>query len=407
MPGESMPGSETLNSLRQHPGINKAFSFIRNSETAFTAEQIRICEIPAPTFAEQERGEYIAARFRDLGLAEVEIDLEGNVCGLLHGQADDILVAVSAHLDTVFPLDTDVRVRRYAAKLVAPGIGDNASGLAAMIAMIEAIKAAGIRPRGSILFVATVGEEGEGDLRGARFLFTQHHLAGRITHFISFDGPGCELITTQALGSRRYRITLEGPGGHSWTDFGVVNPIHALGRAIARLSELSVPFEPRTTYNVGRIVGGSSVNVIPERASIDVDIRSVEESELSRVEDFLLSSVNFAVRAENSIRAASHQGLKVDVNLIGHRPSGDTSRNSRIVELAIEATKAVGFKPLINCASTDANIPISMGIPAITIGAGGKGGDAHRLSEWYDPAGRDRGYQRALLLILGLTGLAS
>ena len=397
---------DSLASLLRHDQVTLAFDYIKKNSASFTEELIRICEIPAPPFQEQERGKYIARRFAEAGLTDIQTDTVGNVIGFYHGSTDDPLLVVSAHLDTVFPENTEIKVKTFITKLLAPGIGDNASGLAALIAMIEALTHARIKTRGTIAFVATVGEEGEGDLRGARYLFTQGDLANRITHFISFDGPDNQFITHQALGSRRYRITLAGPGGHSWTDFGVVNPIHALSRAVARLAEFPVPYEPRTTYNVGRISGGDSVNVIPQSASIDVDIRSTDEQEISCVEDFLLSSVNYAVRAENSLRAGSHHSLKLDVSLIGHRPSGETPQQSLLVQTALAATQSVGIKPYLNCASTDANIPMSMGIPAITIGAGGKGGDAHRLTEWYEPTGRDVGYQRALLLILAMTGLA-
>jgi acetylornithine deacetylase/succinyl-diaminopimelate desuccinylase-like protein len=271
--------------------------------------------------------------------------------------------------------------------------------------MIEALNTARIKLRGSIAFVATVGEEGEGNLRGARYLFTAGGLAGRVTDFISFDGPGSEFITHQALGSRRYRVTLEGPGGHSWTDFGVVNPVYALGRVVAHLSEYRVPYEPRTTYNVGRIEGGDTVNVIPEIARMDVDLRSTDETHLSRLEEFFLHQVNHAVQRENALRAASGHSLRSDIKLIGHRPSGETSPQSSLVKYAVEASRAVGITPILNCASTDANIPISLGIPAITIGAGGRGGDAHRLTEWYEPVGREIGYQRALLLMLAMVGM--
>lgn len=396
---------DSVSSLIRHEAVLQTFSFIKISASEFTDEQIRICEIPAPPFQEELRGQYIASRFRELGLSDVHTDTEGNVIGFYHGDIEGQLLVVSAHLDTVFPVGTDFKVRRFSSKILAPGIGDNASGLAAMIAMIRLLKVGNFKTRGSIAFVATVGEEGEGDLRGAKYLFYTGTLSGKISQFISFDGPGSDFITHQALGSRRYRIAFEGPGGHSWTDFGVVNPAHAIGRAIARMAEFPVPQNPRTTYNVGRIEGGTSVNVIPERASFDVDIRSTDDYELSRVEDFLLSSVNHAMRSENSLRAGAHHSLRLDVNLIGHRPSGETSEHTPLVQTAIEATKAVGVQPWLNCASTDANIPISLGIQAITIGAGGKGGDAHRLTEWYEPTGRDIGYQRALLLILATAGL--
>ncbi len=401
-----VPTHSAISSLPRDPGVQRALHFIQQSAAHFTAEHIRICEIPAPPFKEQERGNYFAARFAELGLADVHVDAIGNVIGLRRGATDTPMLVVSAHLDTVFPEHTNVRVKPIGTRLCAPGIGDNCAGLAALIAMIEALNEGNLKLQGSVAFVATVGEEGEGNLRGARHLFTEGRLAERISAFISFDGPGADFITHQALGSRRYRIALNGPGGHSWSDFGVVNPVHALGRIIAKLADYPAPHEPRTTYNVGRIEGGDCVNVIPERAQMDVDLRSTNEVELARLEEFLLQAIQHATRAENSLRAASGRSLQTDIQLIGHRPSGKLSRHSLLVKLAIEASQAVGINPFLNCASTDANIPISLGIPAITIGAGGKGGDAHRLSEWYDPTGRDIGYQRALLLLLGMVGVA-
>ncbi|MGH9850046.1 MAG: M20/M25/M40 family metallo-hydrolase, partial [Blastocatellia bacterium] len=348
---------------------------------------------------------YFAARFTELGLSDVHTDSEGNVIGFYRGQSDEPLLVLSAHLDTVFPEGTDVRVRRTGSRLLAPGIADDAAGLAALIGLIQTLNAAQMKLRGTIAFVATVGEEGEGDLRGVRHLFSEGRLVGRVSAFVSFDGTGVDFITHQALGSRRYRVTLTGPGGHSWGDFGVVNPVHALGRVIARMADYRAPVEPRTTYNIGRIEGGESINVIPQSASMYVDLRSASEIELSRLEDFLLAAVNHAVVDENALRAASGRKLQVELAIIGNRPSGEISRDSLLVRTAIEATRALGVNPILNRASTDSNIPISLGIPAITIGAGGVSNDSHRLSEWYDPTGRELGYKRALLIALGMTGI--
>lgn len=397
--------STSVADLLEDTRLAEAFAFIDSSSVRFNSELIRICEIPAPPFKEQERGRYFAARFNELGLDDVHTDTEGNVIGFYCGEREQPLVVVSAHLDTVFPEGTDVRVRHVGSRMCAPGIADNCAGLAALIGLIQAMNAGQIKLRGTIAFVATVGEEGEGDLRGVRHLFTEGKLAKRVSSFISFDGTGVDFITHQALGSRRYRIRLEGPGGHSWGDFGVVNPVHALGRAVARLADYHAPAEPRTTYSVGRIEGGESVNVIPQSASMDVDLRSVSDPELARLEDFLLMALNRAVIDENVMRAASGKKLKADVRLIGNRPSGETPRESYLVRTAMEASRVLGITPILNRASTDANIPISLGIPAITIGAGGKSNDSHRLSEWFDPTGRELGYKRALLLTLGLAGL--
>ena len=397
--------STSVADLLEDTRLAEAFAFIDSSSVRFNSELIRVCEIPAPPFKEQERGRYFAARFNELGLDDVHTDTEGNVIGFYCGEREQPLVVVSAHLDTVFPEGTDVRVRHVGSRMCAPGIADNCAGLAALIGLIQAMNAGQIKLRGTIAFVATVGEEGEGDLRGVRHLFTEGKLAKRVSSFISFDGTGVDFITHQALGSRRYRIRLEGPGGHSWGDVGVVNPVHALGRAVARLADYHAPAEPRTTYSVGRIEGGESVNVIPQSASMDVDLRSVSDPELARLEDFLLMALNRAVIDENVMRAASGKKLKADVRLIGNRPSGETPRESYLVRTAMEASRVLGITPILNRASTDANIPISLGIPAITIGAGGKSNDSHRLSEWFDPTGRELGYKRALLLALGLAGL--
>jgi acetylornithine deacetylase/succinyl-diaminopimelate desuccinylase-like protein len=397
---------ETIAELLRAPRIARAFDFIDSSQARFTAELIRVCEIPAPPFKERDRGNYLAARFAELGLADAHIDSVGNVIGFYRGENEEPLLTLSAHMDTVFPEGTDVMVRRVGSRLCAPGIADDAAGLAALIGLIQTLNSAEIGLRGSIAFVATVGEEGEGDLRGARHLFSEGRLAGRVSAFVSFDGTTIEFITHQALGSRRYRITFKGPGGHSWGDFGVVNPFHALGRVIARLADYHAPQEPRTTYNIGRVEGGESVNVIPQSASMDVDLRSASELELSRLEEFLLGAVDRATRDENASRGTSGNRLQTELTMIGNRPSGETPRDRTLVRVAIEATRVMGVTPILNRASTDSNIPISLGIPAITIGAGGVSGDSHRLSEWYDPIGREIGYKRALLLAVGMCGLA-
>jgi len=396
---------KTITELLSDHRIARAFNFIDSSQARFTSELIRICEIPSPPFKEQERGRYFAARFAELGLADVHTDSEGNAIGFYRGESEEPLLVMSAHLDTVFPEETDVKVRRVGSRLCAPGIADDAAGLAALIGLIQTLNSAEIRLRGAIAFVATVGEEGEGDLRGVRHLFNEGRLAGRVSAFVSFDGTTIEFITHQALGSRRYRITFKGPGGHSWGDFGVVNPVYALGRVIARMANYRAPQEPRTTYNIGRIEGGESVNVIPQSASMDVDLRSVSELELSRLEEFLLAAVDRATLDENAARAASGSKLQADLTIIGNRPSGETPRDSLLVRTAIEASRVMGVTPILNRASTDSNIPISLGIPSITIGAGGVSSDSHRLSEWYDPAGREVGYKRALLLALGVVGI--
>jgi len=385
------------------PHVARALRFFETQADAITEEQIRICSIPASPFGEQERAEYLGRKFSELGLTEVEIDEEGNCLGLLRGASRSPLMVVSAHLDTVFSADTNFNVTRRNGKLYAPGIADDGCGLAALIAIVQAIQTIPIE--GSILFVGTVGEEGEGNLRGVRHLFTKGRWAKHVDSFLSFDGPGLDRITNRALGSRRYRVEVTGPGGHSWGDFGLPNPVHALGRAISRLAGYPAPREPRTTFNVGRIEGGRSVNAIPSQTSMEVDLRSAAEGELQRLDAFFRRAVKEAVDEENATRRAGDPLLKLKVDLIGERPTGETPAGSPLVEIAMEATKLIGTEPRLDQSSTDSNLPISLGIPAITLGAGGSSAFSHSLDEWYDPRGRDLGLKRGLLVILGMVGV--
>lgn len=391
--------------LIDSPELQPAFQFIDSHLERITEEHIRICSIPAPPFGEKERAEYLRKRFSELGLVDAQIDEEGNCLALLRGHSIAPLIVVSAHLDTVFPAATDLTVRRVGGKLLAPGISDDGCGLAALTAIVEALEAASIETEGSVLFAGTVGEEGEGNLRGVRYLLTRGEWANRIDAFISFDGPGTDRITNGALGSRRYRVQLHGTGGHSWGDFGVANPVHALGRAITKLASYPAPKEPRTTFNVGRIEGGSSINAIPQEAAMDVDLRSAGGQELLKLDAFFRRSMREAADEENARRRNGERPLELKVMLIGERPSGETPADAPIVRLAWEATEALGSTPHLDQSSTDSNLPISLGIPAITLGAGGTSGNSHTLEEWYDPRGRDVGLKRALLVILGLAGI--
>lgn len=396
----------TIVDLLGNSEIKRAFRFIDDNLDRITAEQVHICSIPAPPFAEQTRAEYFVKRFEELGLSEVHIDGEGNCLALREGRSSEPLLIVSAHLDTVFPEGTDVSVTRKGSKLLAPGISDDCCGLAALTAIAGALRESRIETEGSILFAATVGEEGEGNLRGVRYLVTEGEWANRIESFISFDGAEIDRITNQALGSRRYRVTLRGEGGHSWGDFGVANPVHALGRAITKLASYPAPKEPRTTFNVGRVDGGSSVNSIPHEATMEVDLRSANGEELLKLDAYFRRAVREASEDENASRRPGDRPLNVKVELIGERPSGETPPDSPLVKLALEATEALGAKARLNQASTDSNLPISLGIPAITIGAGGTSGNSHTLDEWYDPRGRDTGLKRGLLIIAATVGLA-
>lgn len=395
----------TIRHLMSSTEVAGAFRFFERNADAITEEQIRICSIPASPFGERERAEYLSEKFLSLGLTEVEIDEEGNCLGLIKGAARSPLIVVSAHLDTVFSSETDFTVVRRDNRLLAPGIADDGCGLAALIALAQAIQTQRIRTEGSILFVGTVGEEGEGNLRGVRYLLTRGRWASHVDAFLSFDGPGVDRITNRALGSRRYRVEFAGPGGHSWGDFGLPNPVHALGRAISRLAAYPVPREPRTTFNVGRIEGGTSVNAIPRTASMEVDLRSTAEAELRRLDAFFRRAMRDAADEENAKRRAGDQELKLKVDLTGERPTGETASDSPLVELAMEATRTCGHEPRLDQSSTDSNLPISLGIPAITLGAGGTSGYSHTLDEWYDPRDRAVGLKRGLLVVLGVVGV--
>ena len=386
-------------------GVRRAFEFFDTRGNEIIEEHIRICSIPAPPFGETARAEYLCRKLQEIGLTAARLDEEGNCIALRRGRADSPLLVVSAHLDTVFPAGTDFTVRRVASRLLAPGISDDGCGLAALIALAFSLQEMQIETEGSLLFVGTVGEEGEGNLRGVRHLLTRGEWANRIDAFLSLDGPGMDRITNGALGSRRYRVHLRGTGGHSWGDFGVANPVHALGRAISKLASYPAPRQPRTTFNVGRIEGGTSINAIPREALMDVDLRSASEGELLRLDAFFRRAVREAADDENATRRKGDLSLELTVKLIGQRPSGETPVASPIVELAQETTRALGFTPRLDQASTDANLPISMGIPAITLGAGGTSGSSHTFDEWYDPRGRELGLKRAVLVILGMVGL--
>jgi tripeptide aminopeptidase len=398
--------AKLIQEILARPEVNESFRYFEQEAEAITKEHIAICSVPASPFAEQQRAEYLRDKFIEIGLTDVSLDGIGNCLGLFKGNSDKPLIIVSAHLDTVFPEGTDFTVRHEGRRLLAPGISDDGCGLIALMAISRALIRYKVRTAGSILFVGTVGEEGEGNLRGVRYLFSEGEWAGRIDSFLSFDGPGVDRITNQALGSRRYRVVLRGQGGHSWGDFGVPNPVHALGRAISRLSSYPLPKEPRTTFNVGKLQGGSSVNAIPGEASMDVDLRSSDEGELRRLDAYFRRAVLEAVEQENSSRRPGDRPLSANLELVGDRPSGTTPATSPLVGIAMEATRAVGVEPQLEQSSTDSNLPISLGVPAITFGAGGTAAGSHTLAEWFEPAQRDKGLKRGLLTILGTVGLA-
>jgi acetylornithine deacetylase/succinyl-diaminopimelate desuccinylase-like protein len=388
------------------PAFKQAAAFFDADHDRFVRELIMLTEIPAPSFKEQKRAEAVLGMLRELGLVDVEIDAEGNVMGLRKGTGGGPVLAVLAHLDTVFPEGTNVTVRREGTRLMAPGIGDDTTGVAQILALVRAMDAAGIRTRQDILLVGNVGEEGPGNLRGVRYLLQQGKYKDRIRTFIAIDGGDQSAIVTGALGSRRYRVTFKGPGGHSYGAFGLVNPAFAMGNAIDRFSRVAVPAKPKTTLNVGIVAGGSSVNSIPGETFMDVDMRSESPQELAKLDQAFLRVVREAVDEENRTRSTTEGRIEAETKLLGDRPSGETPATSELVQQAAAVVKAFGMTPRYEIGSTDSNIPISMGMPAITIGRG-KGGRGHSLDEWVDveKASSVKASQVALAIVLAAAGL--
>ena len=376
--------------------IRAARAHIERSDEVTLVRQAALSAIPAPTGAEAARGARVAEFFHEIGLANVKIDDVGNVRAW-HGQqtTGGDCVVLSAHLDTVFGPELDVSVARRGPRLVGPGIADNARGLAALVSLGEALTRARVATERPILFAATVGEEGSGDLRGVR-----HLLDGRIRPhaFIALDGAGIERIVHRALGARRYRITYTGPGGHSWAAFGVANPANAVGRATALLADLPAQHSPRSTCAVTRLGGGTSLNSIPQVAWFEIDLRSEDPRSLQRIDETLQAVVADARDEENRHRLPGTAPLTMEVQRVGDRPSGLTPRTHPLVQTAVAATRAVGHEHQLACASTDANIPIALGVPAVALGAGGRAGDAHLPTEWYENDKGALGIVRALLV---------
>jgi tripeptide aminopeptidase len=384
--------------------VQSALAWLTRNLTWITEQQVRLTEIPAPPFQEAQRGVAVRALLASSGL-DVQIDKTGNVIGELRGANEKEIVVLSAHLDTVFPPSTEVKVRHEGDRLLAPGISDNGTGLAALVAIARACHEAHIKPRRTILFVADVGEEGEGNLRGMRALVETYR--PKLKSVIVLDGSGTDHVTTKALASRRLEATINGPGGHSWSDFGMPNPINALVRASVRFINTKVPVSPRTTFNIGQIEGGTSVNSIPYEAKLKVDIRSESEDELAKLDSALRECIAAGVRDEmESARDRSKGRLEWKVDLLGSRPGGELPANSALLASLRAADVYVGNQSRLERSSTDANIPLSHGIDAISIGAGGTGGGAHSLQEWYEPASREMGLKRALLTLIGVSGLA-
>jgi len=408
MPGRSSLANPSARSasagqLAENSQVRAAMNWLSSNVNWINEQQIHLTEIPAPSFQEAERAAAIKPLFAASGL-NVQTDNLGNVIGELRGATDKELVILSAHIDTVFPAGTDVKVRRDGERLLAPGISDNGTGLAALIAIARAIHEAHIQPQRTIVFVANVGEEGEGNLRGMRAIIEAYR--ARLKAVVVLDGAGTDHVTTKALASRRLEVVITGPGGHSWSDFGLPNPINALVRGSVRFINTKVPTSPRTTFNLGQIEGGTSVNSIPFEARLKVDVRSESEDELTRLENALKECIAAGVRDEmEASRDRSRGKLEWKLQSLGNRPGGELASDSPLLAALRAADAIVGNDSRIERSSTDANVPLSLGIDAISIGAGGNGGGAHSLQEWYEPAGRQLGLQRALLTLLGIAGL--
>ena len=389
--------------LLASPTVIKMLDDLKADDTRTLAEQRVIAEMPAPPYQERMRAEYCRKRFAELGLKETAIDATGNVIGLRRGTSRGPKLVISAHLDTVFPQGTDVAVTEDDGVLRGAGIGDNARGLAALLSVLRMINANAINTVGDLMWVATVGEEELGNLRGVKALFRDHH---DIDGFVAIDGLKITRLINQATGSRRYQVIFKGPGGHSFAEFGRPSAIHAMGRAIATISQLRPPADPKTTFTVGTVSGGTSVNAIANEARMTIDIRSNAITELLKLETQVIAIVQAGAEDENK-RWNSDQ-IGVECNVIGDRPAGITAENSAIVAVARRSLTATTGEPDIVLAgsSTDANLPMSLGIPAVTIAGGGEGGNQHSRNEWYKPTNAYFGPQNALLTVLMLVGLA-
>ncbi len=390
------------------PAFQAARDTLAREHDRTVQDIVTLTQIASPAFQEATRAAAFQEMARAHGLEALEIDPEGNVTGLRRGIGNGPLICVAAHLDTVFPPGTDLTVRREGTRLLAPGVGDDTRSLAVLLAWLRAMDAAAIRTRADILFVADVGEEGPGDLRGMRYLFQQGRYKDRISAFITVDSPDMDRIATGGVGSMRYRVTFNGPGGHSYGAFGLVNPMYAMADAIARLSRVKVPARPKTTYSASVAGGGTSINSIPNSVWTEFDLRSVAPDELDRLEQEFLRLVGDAATAENAARSTRNGTVSADIVKIGDRPAGHTDESCELVRLAQAALVAHGFSPSFEASSTDANIPMSLGIPAIKIGSGGTGGRGHSLEEWIDvaPEASVRGMTAGLATVLAVAGVA-
>ena len=392
--------AKSIKKLTRNKKVKKAFNYIIDIEEKTNKNLIDLTEIEAPPFKEEKRAKEFAKRLQLAGLENVWIDSIGNVIGFLKGSIGNKNIAINAHIDTVFPEGTDVRVQVRNDTLYAPGIGDDTRGLAMLLTIAETIKMNNIEPLNNIIFIGTVGEEGLGDLRGVRYLFENNN--PKIDSWIAIDGGSIGRVNNQALGSYRYEVIFDGPGGHSWGAFGLVNPHHALGYGIKNFIEkadLYTSSGPKTSYNVGVISGGTSINSIPFESSMLIDIRSIEPNRLDDMEEILFNSMQKALKEQNEMKR-SGSDLTLTINKIGNRPSGKVEESVPLIQRTIAATQYIGVEPRLAIGSTDSNIPISIGVPAVTIGRGGEGGGAHSLDEWWINKDGYKSIQLALLILL-------
>jgi len=401
---------EEVARLAASPEIRSAFNWFRTQEPQLAHWQMEMAKIPAPPFGETARGIWLAEKFRELGLDDVRVDDVGNVFGIHPGYGKRY-IALSAHIDTVFPAGTPLNIRQQGSRLYGPGVSDNGAGVTAMLGIAALLRSVRMRHALPFLFVGNVGEEGEGDLRGMRHIFATPRWKDSIAYSIVLDGAGADTIVAEALGSRRFEVIVRGPGGHSWSDFGAPNPIVILARTIESFCQTPVPATPKSTFNIGVIRGGTSVNSIPESASMRVDLRSTSPKELERLERALRISLDEALENEQravEARAAAHRkpaNVSSEVVVIGDRPAGELEPGARILQVVRAVDAHLGNAAQIQRASTDANIPLSLGREAVAIGGGGSGGGAHTLQEWFDCTGREMGLKRILLTMLALAGV--
>jgi acetylornithine deacetylase/succinyl-diaminopimelate desuccinylase-like protein len=396
-PASTATAQRRIVSLASLTPVHRAFHWLHLHQPQIRNWLIELVRIPAPPFGEQARAAWFLERFQELGLCHPEIDAEGNVLAQLPCQSspNGPILLLSAHLDTVFPAGTPCEPSQQGHRLLAPGICDNGAGLSALLGIAAALRYAEISPPVTILFAANVGEEGEGDLRGMRHLFTNSPFAGRLAAALALEGGGSTAVITRALGSLRLRVTVNGPGGHSWTDAGTPNPILLLSRMLVAASEeLPLPPDPRTSLNIGHISGGTSINSIPETASALLDLRSISPGQL------LSSAETLNQILRDAFARFSLPGLELRIDTIGNRPAAELPSDASLLETIRAVDRHLGLRTEPRIGSTDANLPLSLGIPAVALGAGGLGGGIHTVGEWYDTSGRETALRRILLTLL-------